>query len=82
VLVIVVLLVKKAVIGKRLAHVVRKAQIMGLIHVESVVVITQAVRTVQEYLVLMLIWIIAVYVMIFQKMTVYKTVQVHGVVVL
>ena len=44
-LVIAVLLVKKAVIGKRLAHVVKKAQIMELIHAGFVVVITQVVQT-------------------------------------
>jgi hypothetical protein len=47
VLVIVVLLVMKAVTGKRLAHAVKKAQIMGLIHAVFVVVIIQAVQIVR-----------------------------------
>ena len=46
-LVIVVLLAKKAVTGKRLAHAVKKDQIMGLIHAGFVVVIIQAVQIVQ-----------------------------------
>ena len=79
-LVIVVYLVKKAVIGKRLAHAVRTAPVMAWIHAGFVVVIIQAVQIVLVCHALMRMKIIAVYVMIFQKMTVCRIVRGHGVV--
>ena len=74
--------VKKAVIGRKRVHAVNLALVMAWIHAEYVVVTTLVVLIALECLVLMLIWIIAVYVMIFQKMTAYRAVMMYGEVAL